>query len=557
MTAHTQVPLGEICKINPRAKRNGYASDTLVSSVPMAAVDERLGAITTREKRPIADVSKSYTPFQDGDVLFAKMTPCMENGKAALAQDLTNGMGSGSTEFYVLRPDEKVLGEYIYHFVRQPQFRETAKRNFTGTAGQQRVPKSFMENVLIPLPPLDEQRRIVGILNRAAKIERLRAQAQELMREFIPALFVRMFGDPIENPMGWEVRPLGECCILAQYGTRKKANDRSEGLPVLRVGNVTYRGDLDCTDLKWVALPESDIEKYALRAGDILFNRTNSTELVGKTGIWDGRFSAVAASYFIRLRLAETRVCTTYVWAFMNSSAMKQRLFEAARGVIGQANINVKRSKVAAVAHAAVLPPKAVCGSGRIDPVDSDNFRVRLSGCFRTKEVPDVPIVGRRRMTDIVDSQRRSEMMAGIRGRDTAPELAVPRIAHRMGLRFRLHRKDLPGRPDLVLPKHRLAVFVRGCFWHRHEGCRYASTPKSRVAFWTAKFEANVVRDARQQAALRALGWQVLVIWQCETRYKKGIIYLSAEGIKSANYQAIIRFHISSEFPLKLCGVSW
>ena len=121
-------------------------------------------------------------------------------------------------------------------------------------------------------------------------------------------------------------------------------------------------------------------------------------------------------------------------------------------------------------------------------------------------------------MTDIVDRQRRSEMMAGIRRRDTAPEMAVRRIAHRMGLRFRLQRKDLPGRPDLVLPKHRLAVFVHGCFWHRHEGCRYASTPKSRVAFWTEKFESNVARDARQEAALRALGWRVLIIWQCETR---------------------------------------
>ena len=121
-------------------------------------------------------------------------------------------------------------------------------------------------------------------------------------------------------------------------------------------------------------------------------------------------------------------------------------------------------------------------------------------------------------MTDIVDRQRRSEMMAGIRRRDTAPEMAVRRIAHRMGLRFRLQRKDLPGRPDLVLPKHRLAVFVHGCFWHRHEGCRYASTPKSRVAFWTEKFESNVARDARQEVALRALGWRVLIIWQCETR---------------------------------------
>ena len=120
-------------------------------------------------------------------------------------------------------------------------------------------------------------------------------------------------------------------------------------------------------------------------------------------------------------------------------------------------------------------------------------------------------------MTDIVNSKRRSAMMAHIRGRNTGPELAVRRIAHRMGLRFRLHRKDLPGRPDLVFPKHQLAVFVHGCFWHRHEGCKYAYTPKSRIAFWTEKFAANVARDGRQEAALKALDWRVLVIWECET----------------------------------------
>ena len=126
-------------------------------------------------------------------------------------------------------------------------------------------------------------------------------------------------------------------------------------------------------------------------------------------------------------------------------------------------------------------------------------------------------------MTDIVGSRRRSEMMAGIRGRDTAPERAVRRVAHRMGLRFRLHRKDLPGRPDLVFPRHRLAVFVHGCFWHRHEGCRYAYTPKSRVAFWTRKFAGNVARDRRNEDALRDLGWRVLIVWECEARDSEAV----------------------------------
>ena len=126
-------------------------------------------------------------------------------------------------------------------------------------------------------------------------------------------------------------------------------------------------------------------------------------------------------------------------------------------------------------------------------------------------------------MTDIVDSRRRSEMMAGIKGRDTKPELVVRRIAHKLGLRFRLYRKDLPGRPDLVFPRRRLAVFVHGCFWHRHDGCRYAYTPKSRVTFWTKKFAENVARDRRNEEALQDLGWRVLVIWECITRDEEAV----------------------------------
>lgn len=197
----------------------------------------------------------------------------------------------------------------------------------------------------ISLPPMQEQRRIAGILNRAARTEQLRARAAACLHEFIPTLFIEMFGDPVENPMGWETAPLGACRVLTQYGTSMKANDRSEGVPVLRMGNVTYAGYLNCTDLKHVEFTETDTKKYALHAGDVLFNRTNSRELVGKTGIWDGRFKAVAASYFVRLKVNETVLCPVHVWAFMNTSAMKHRLYRTARGAIGQANINTKELK--------------------------------------------------------------------------------------------------------------------------------------------------------------------------------------------------------------------
>lgn len=119
-------------------------------------------------------------------------------------------------------------------------------------------------------------------------------------------------------------------------------------------------------------------------------------------------------------------------------------------------------------------------------------------------------------MTDRLTPDRRSWNMSRIRGRDTAPENLVRSTLHRAGYRFRLHRRDLPGRPDIVLSKYRTVVFVHGCFWHRHAGCRFAYTPKSRVDFWTAKFHANVERDRRNAFALRRLGWRVVTVWECD-----------------------------------------
>lgn len=121
-------------------------------------------------------------------------------------------------------------------------------------------------------------------------------------------------------------------------------------------------------------------------------------------------------------------------------------------------------------------------------------------------------------MVDIVDPSTRSRMMGSIKGADTAPELAVRRYLHAAGLRFRLHDPRLPGRPDIVLPRHRAVVLVHGCFWHRHRDCRFATTPASNCTFWSSKFEANVRRDANKKFALENLGWTVLVIWECEAR---------------------------------------
>ncbi len=125
---------------------------------------------------------------------------------------------------------------------------------------------------------------------------------------------------------------------------------------------------------------------------------------------------------------------------------------------------------------------------------------------------------------DRLTPEHRSWNMSRIRSSNTKPERMVRSLLHRMGYRFRLNRKDLPGTPDIVLPRHKAVVLVHGCYWHRHPGCRYAYTPKSRVEFWQAKFDANVERDKRVEAELVALGWRVFTVWECEVKSGDGLI---------------------------------
>ena len=115
-------------------------------------------------------------------------------------------------------------------------------------------------------------------------------------------------------------------------------------------------------------------------------------------------------------------------------------------------------------------------------------------------------------------SEKRSRNMAAIKSKNTKPELVIRRSLHAMGYRFRLHKKDLPGKPDIVLPKYKIAFFVHGCFWHRHEGCKLSTIPKIRTEFWMEKFRGNVERDKLNQAKLISMGWTPLIIWECETK---------------------------------------
>ena len=122
-------------------------------------------------------------------------------------------------------------------------------------------------------------------------------------------------------------------------------------------------------------------------------------------------------------------------------------------------------------------------------------------------------------MVDTISPEHRSWNMSRIKGKNTKPELIVRSHLHKMGFRFRLHRKDLPGKPDIVLPKYRTVIFVHGCFWHRHKSCKYSYNPKSRKKFWREKFEGNVERDKRNRKELSSLDWRSVVVWECQTNH--------------------------------------
>lgn len=180
-------PLSEVVTFNPRHE-SGLPDDLDVSFVPMPKVSDRGRDLLPHESRKLADVRRGYTHFRDGDVLFAKITPCMENGKAAVARNLISGIGCGTTELHVLRPRDSVLAEWLYFYISQERFRKEAQRNMTGSAGQLRVPLSFLKEQTIPVPDSpDEQRRI------AAKLDHIAARLTDTKARLdtVPAILKR------------------------------------------------------------------------------------------------------------------------------------------------------------------------------------------------------------------------------------------------------------------------------------------------------------------------------------------------------------------------------
>jgi type I restriction enzyme S subunit len=334
--------LGDVVQINPRVGSDRASSDLPVSFVPMAAVSEHTGSIVSPEVRPFGEVSKGFPIFAENDVLFAKITPCMENGKAAIARHLENRTGAGSTEFFVLRPTSRILSEYIFHFIRRTSFRATCKANFTGSAGQQRVPKSFLEKVAIPLPPLDEQRRIVGLLDRAAEIRRRADAARAKARAIIPALFLDTFGDPAANPKGWPVITLGDAINSGpQNGLYKPATDYGSGVRILRIDSFDDGTIANQGALKRLRLDQETTDKFELSEGDIVVNRVNSPPQLGKSVLIPRLEEPVVfESNMMRMRVNPDLLLPPVLGVMLQLDSVRQALIKNAKHAINQSSIN-------------------------------------------------------------------------------------------------------------------------------------------------------------------------------------------------------------------------
>lgn len=241
------VPLSEVAEINPSVSDKVLEDPGLrVSFVPMSAVSETTASVISPEERVAGDCRKSFTPFARGDVLVAKITPCFENGKIVLA-DIPHPFGFGSTEFHVVRArPAKLDPRFLLHALRQPVFRLKGERRMTGSAGQRRVPENFLSTFAIPLPPLDEQRRIAAILDKADALRAKRRAALKKLDELTQSIFLDMFGDPATNPKGWPWHRLGDVSDFFAGSTLPEGEaftGQLDGYFLLKVSDMNLPGN--------------------------------------------------------------------------------------------------------------------------------------------------------------------------------------------------------------------------------------------------------------------------------------------------------------------------
>lgn len=364
--AWREVTLGEVCIVNPR--REQEIPDNLdVTFLAMQDVSEDAKIITPQVKK-FKEVKKGFTSFSEGDVLIAKITPCFENGKGALAKGLVNGLGAGSTEFHVVRANSGILPELIYLHTTSATFRENGAQNMTGSAGQKRVTKDYVGNYKLSLPPISEQKKIAEILGSVdeviEKTEAVISQAQKVKQGLLQTLLTKGIGHTKfkqteigEIPESWEITSLhrvafdGKGLQTGPFGSQLHASDYSDaGYAVIMPKDIHRERAVIANAAKIPDVIRDQLKKHILYKGDILFGRRGD---IGRCGIiTQDEEGSICGTGCLKVRVNAEIVSPDYLIKYLQLPYVQQYLLDNA---VGQTMLNLNTTILGKVP--VLLPP--------------------------------------------------------------------------------------------------------------------------------------------------------------------------------------------------------
>lgn len=332
----TNIKLGDLCK--SCAGQIKVEDGELIDYIDISSIDNEKKKLIGFQTMPFGESpSRARKVVKKGSILVSTVRPNL-NAIAVLENDTPN-ISVASTGFCILDCKDDVDNRFVFNFCKSRKFIDDMVSKATG-ASYPAVSDKIIRSALVPNYTYEEQCNISKVLDSISDIIDKREAELFSLDELIKARFVELFGDPVKNPKGWEVVTIGDIATEVRYGTSKPAVEGGK-YPYLRMNNITSDGHLDLNDLKYIDITEDEIEKCVVRKGDVLFNRTNSIELVGKTAVFDLLDDMVIAGYIIRVRLNE-RILPEVFSQYMNLEALKNILRSMAKGAVNQVNINAQ-----------------------------------------------------------------------------------------------------------------------------------------------------------------------------------------------------------------------
>jgi type I restriction enzyme S subunit len=327
--------------------RNGKSiKQTGTTGIPVTRIETIANGYIDFDKMGYADIEsinvfKKYQ-LKIGDILMSHINSEKHLGKVALytsSKTVIHGMN-----LLCLRPKENLSSKYAFYYFKTFHFKNQLAKITKKSVNQASFSVGAINDIQIPLPPLETQKKIVNILDKAQELIDKRKQQIDLMDSLVQSLFYDMFGDPVLNPMGWEKGRIKDIAKKTQYGTSKKAHESKGAYPILRMNNITYSGHWNFDNLKFIDFDEKEKQKYLVYKNEILFNRTNSKELVGKTAVYKEEKPMAFAGYLVKLIVNE-KANPDYISAYLNSKHGKAFLLSKAKSIVGMANINAEELK--------------------------------------------------------------------------------------------------------------------------------------------------------------------------------------------------------------------